>query len=416
MNDTTPPNDKQAEQAVLGAAMLLPAAAIPDDVLSLNGTDFYQPAHEWVWDAILELAARGAPADVITVAALLAERDQLKRLGGAPYLHTLVASPAAAVNASYYAAIVRDKAIRRNAITACQQSLQELYQSEDDAVTVLERAEERLAATPDTQTDDLGSMLSFQDFLRQSLPPEEWVIPGLLSRGDRLILTGNEGLGKTTLVRQIATCVAAGVQPFTGAVYPARTVLYVDCENPNRLMMNRFQAMADAIALHRREVLPGRLWIDRRPDGLDLVHNPAEVRWLRRRLEKVKPDVLVIGPIYKLHNGTERGEADETQARKLSATLDRLREEFDCALILEAHSPKGESGQTRPVTPIGSSLWLRWPEFGYGLRPVPRKDVPVVQAEKERLCEFVAWKKRDERDWPRHLMSSGSMPWVETVV
>lgn len=413
MFDHDPPHDVTAEQAVLGACLLL--GKVPDELETLQGPDFYRPAHEQVWHAITWLSQHGRPCDAVAVGNALTDQGVLAGVGGLPYLHTLMAATPVVANAGYYAEILRDKAIRRHGISASIANAQDFAQSVDDAVTVLDRAEARLSQAPIPQADDGTSLMTFAEFLSQDLPPEEWVIPGLLSQGDRLILTGNEGLGKTTLVRQMAVCIAAGVQPFTGATYQPRTVLYVDCENPNRLMINRFQAMADAIALHRRRVPEGNLWIDRQPDGLDLVHNPQAVRWLRRRLVATNPDVLVIGPIYKLHNGTQPGESDETQAKALSATLDRLREEFGCALILEAHSAKGEQGQTRPVTPIGSSLWLRWPEFGYGLRPVPRKDVPPAQAEQERLCEFVGWKKRDERAWPRHLMSSGSMPWVETV-
>src|SRR5690606_25833763 len=89
--DRMPPQDNVAEQSVLGS-MLLSKDAIADVVEAIRGTDFYRPAHEVIYDAILDLYGRGEPADPVTVAAELQRRGELQRVGGAPYLHTLSAS------------------------------------------------------------------------------------------------------------------------------------------------------------------------------------------------------------------------------------------------------------------------------------------------------------------------------------
>src|SRR4029450_4999998 len=91
LSDRTPPQDMEAEQCVLGA-MMMSKDAIADVVEALRGADFYRPAHEQVYDAILDLYGRGEPADAITVAAELTKRGEIGRVGGAPYLHTLLAS------------------------------------------------------------------------------------------------------------------------------------------------------------------------------------------------------------------------------------------------------------------------------------------------------------------------------------
>src|SRR3954447_20117695 len=116
-SDRTPPQDMEAEQSVLGA-MLMSKDAIADVVEVLRGTDFYRPAHELVYDAILDLYGRGEPADAITVAAELTRRGEIGRVGGAPYLHDLLASVSIAANAGYYAEIVREKAILRRLVDA----------------------------------------------------------------------------------------------------------------------------------------------------------------------------------------------------------------------------------------------------------------------------------------------------------
>jgi len=115
--DRTPPQDILAEQSVLGG-MLLSKDAIADVVETLRKNDFYRPAHETIFDAILDLYGRGEPADAVTVASELAKRGDLGRVGGAPYLHTLIASVPTAANAGYYARIVREQAVLRRLVEA----------------------------------------------------------------------------------------------------------------------------------------------------------------------------------------------------------------------------------------------------------------------------------------------------------
>ncbi|SDD35590.1 DnaB-like helicase N terminal domain-containing protein [Geodermatophilus telluris] len=115
--DRQPPQDVAAEQSVLGG-MLLSKDAIADVVEVLHGNDFYRPAHQVIFDCILDLYGRGEPADAITVAAELNRTDQLSKMGGAVYLHTLIASTPTAANAGYYAAIVAEQAVLRRLVEA----------------------------------------------------------------------------------------------------------------------------------------------------------------------------------------------------------------------------------------------------------------------------------------------------------
>jgi len=115
--DRTPPQDLEAERSVLGG-MMISKDAIADVIEQIRGTDFYRPAHEVVYDAIIDLYGRGEPADAITVADELTKRGEIGRIGGAPYLHTLIASVPTAANAGYYARIVRERAILRKLVEA----------------------------------------------------------------------------------------------------------------------------------------------------------------------------------------------------------------------------------------------------------------------------------------------------------
>ena len=225
----------------------------------------------------------------------------------------------------------------------------------------------------------------------------DWVVEGLLERGDRLILTGFEGLGKSTLIRQLAVCLAAGVHPFKHHAIPSVRVLMVDCENGERLTRRRLR---DLIATVEKSVPfeRDRLYVLVRPGGLDLT-DADDASWLFEQVTAFKPDVTFIGPLYQLHNENPN---DEQPARTVSRVLQDVAVRGHCALVTEAHAGKFEAQGGRSVRPIGASLWLRWPEFGYGLLPTSESSTVI----------FKPWRgPRDEREWPEKLEWSQPWPW-----
>ena len=122
--DRTPPQDVQAEQSVLGA-MLLSKDAIGDVTEIVRGRDFYLPKHEQIFEAILDLFGRGEPADAITVADELAKRGEIGKVGGHIYLHDLLSMVSIASNASFYAEIVKEKAVLRRLVEASIKAIRE---------------------------------------------------------------------------------------------------------------------------------------------------------------------------------------------------------------------------------------------------------------------------------------------------
>ncbi len=143
-----PPHDVAAEQCVLGG-MLLSKDAISDVIEAIRPVDHYRPAHQIVHEAILDLYARGEPADAITVANELSRRGELQRIGGAPYLHTLIASVPTAANAGYYAKIVRERAILRRLVEAGTRIVQMGYTGDADADDLVDRAQAEVYAVTD---------------------------------------------------------------------------------------------------------------------------------------------------------------------------------------------------------------------------------------------------------------------------
>ncbi len=151
----TPPQDVAAEQSVLGG-MLLSKDAIADVVEVLRGADFYRPAHELVYDSIIDLYGRGEPADAVTVSAELTKRGELGRIGGAAYLHTLLSSVPTAANAGYYARIVHERAVLRRLVQAGTKIVQLGYATDggdvDDLVNAAQA--EVYAVTEGRQSED----------------------------------------------------------------------------------------------------------------------------------------------------------------------------------------------------------------------------------------------------------------------
>ena len=148
-----PPHDVAAEQCVLGG-MLLSKDAISDVIEVIRPTDHYRPAHQLVHEAVLDLYARGEPADPITVANELTRRGELARIGGAPYLHTLIASVPTAANAGYYARIVRERAILRRLVEAGTRIVQFGYAGDGDADELVDRAQAEVYAVADRRTSE----------------------------------------------------------------------------------------------------------------------------------------------------------------------------------------------------------------------------------------------------------------------
>ncbi|HEU4913305.1 MAG TPA: replicative DNA helicase [Actinomycetes bacterium] len=149
----TPPQDLAAEQSVLGG-MLLSKDAIADVVEVVRGHDFYRPAHELVYEAILDLYGRGEPADAVTVSAELQKRGELGRVGGAPYLHTLLQSVPTAANAGYYARIVRETAVLRRLIEAGTKIVQLGYAGDGDADDIVDAAQAEVYSVTDKRTSE----------------------------------------------------------------------------------------------------------------------------------------------------------------------------------------------------------------------------------------------------------------------
>ncbi len=151
--ERVPPQDLDAEQSVLGG-MLLSKDAIADVVEILKGHDFYKPAHETIYQAILDVYAKGEPADPITIAAELTKRGEINKVGGAAYLHSLVQTVPTAANAEYYAEIVHERAVLRRLVEAGTRITQMGYAADGDVDEIVNSAQAEIYAVTEQRTSE----------------------------------------------------------------------------------------------------------------------------------------------------------------------------------------------------------------------------------------------------------------------
>lgn len=385
------------EADIVGTAMLDSRVVAS---VNLTGDQFDDPRLGAAWDALTVLQRTVRQPSPIAVA----ERCAKAGVRLDPSLLVELVGRGFAVDASFYAERITDAAARRDLGQRLDRARGQLAEGAelDQVLADIDRVRARTSRPHQTFTLD--------QFVDRELPPTEWVIPGLFAKGERLIITGAEGLGKSTLIRMLAVCAAVGYDPFQVHDIPAQKVLVVDVENPERIMIEEFRKLRDALA-EKNRFAGDNLHLHRAPEGLNLM-KPRDRLTLHTLCREHQPDLLVIGPIYKLYLGGSN-QREEDMARGVADTIDQLREDFGTAVILEHHSGHGTSGQRRSVRPVGSSLWLRWPEFGFGLEE-PEGDAGRKQSFRKRYVEVTPWRgHRADRPWPEALESGDSLPWWE---
>lgn len=373
-----PPHDLDAERALLGDLLVFTDHIAPAAALAPPGA-FHSPMHARICAALIDLSRDdNGPVDPPSVA-LAADVPN----------STLVTLMSVGTGAwRRHATRVATLAHLRNA-WADGAELRSAAQAEDLAAVDAIRA--RVAAEPTTVGRALAHQTLAALLADDSEPEYDWVIEGLLERTDRVLLTGPEGGGKSTLIRQMSVQAAAGIHPFTLAPIDPLRVLLIDLENSHRHVRRKVRSLD--LACHK--AAGDNLIITTHPAGLDLT-DPTDAAAFDQLISATQPDLVAGGPVYKLVGGDP---TEEGPAKVAAMLLDRLRVRHGFALVLETHQPHGEGGR-RPERPYGASLWKRWPEFGLHLA-----DNGAVRH----------WRgDRDERAWPAALQRGGEWPWTIT--
>ena len=367
----TMPHDDVAEQSVLGG-MLLSKDAIADVVESLRASDFYKPAHETIYEAILSLYGHGSPADAITVADELKKRGELTRVGGASYIHTLIASVPTAANAQYYAEIVKEHAIMRRLIEAGTKIAQLGYANETEVDTLVDQAQAEIYAVTDGNAKE--DYVSFSEALEETIneidansnrPDGVYGVPtdfiefdeltGGLHGGQMIVIAARPGVGKSTLALDIAR---------SAAIHHQMTTVFFSLEMSRTELAMRILSAEGKISMGRLKkgdldtegwtnlaTLQGR--IDSAPLFIDDSPNMTlmEIRAKCRRLKQRNDLKLVVLDYLQLMSSGKKVESRQQEVAEFSRSLKLLAKELDVPVIALSQLNRGSEQRTdkRPM-------------------------------------------------------------------
>lgn len=366
--DRQPPQDLTAEQSVLGG-MLLSKDAIADVVEVLRATDFYRPAHQAVYDCTLDLYGRGEPADPITVSAELERRGELGRVGGAPYLHTLIATVPTAANAGYYAEIVAEKAVLRRLVEAGTRIVQLGYHGADGAEVddVVDRAQAAVYEVTERRMSE--DYIALEDLLQPTMDEIDAIasrgghsagvptgfidldaVTNGLHAGQMCVVAARPGLGKSTLGLDFArSCsVTNGMSSVIFSLEMSRTEItmrLLSAEARIRLSDMRSGRMSDddwtRLARRMGEISEAPLFIDDSPNMTMM-----EIRAKARRLKQRNDLRLIVVDYLQLMSSGKRVESRQQEVSEFSRQLKLLAKELEVPLVAISQLNRGPEQRT----------------------------------------------------------------------
>ncbi len=369
--DRTPPQDNDAEQSVLGS-MLLSKDAIADVIEVVRAHDFYKPAHETIFDAMVDLYGRGEPVDPVTTAAELQRRGELGKIGGAPYLHTLSASVPIAANAGYYAEIVREKAILRRLVDAGTRIAQMGYAGEGLVDDVVDRAQQEvygvtdrrasedyapLSAIMESALDEIEA-ISNRDGEMVGVPTGFTDLDELtngLHPGQMVIIAARPAMGKSTLGLDI--CRAAAIHHnLTSVIFSLEMtrneitmrLLSAEARIPLNHMRNGHMNDEDWAKLARKmgEVSSAPLFIDDSPNMTMM-----EIRAKARRLKQRHDLRLIVIDYLQLMSSGKKVESRQLEVSEFSRQIKLLAKELEIPIIALSQLNRGaeQRADKRPM-------------------------------------------------------------------
>ena len=369
--DRTPPQDMAAEQSVLGA-MMISKDAIADVAEVVRGADFYRPSHEAIHDAIIDLYGRGEPADMVTVANELQRRGELQRIGGAPYLHTISASVPIAANASYYAEIVREKAILRRLVNAGTRIVQFGYAGEGDVDHLVDQAQAEVYQVTDKRSsEDYAPLSDIMDGVLdeiEAIGNREAGLYGVptgfadldeltngLHAGQMIIVAARPAVGKSTLALDL--CRAASIHNNLTSVFFSlemtrseitMRLLSAEAKVPLNHIRNGQLSEDDWTKLARKmgEVSSAPVFIDDSPNMTMM-----EIRAKARRLKQRHDLRLVVIDYMQLMTSGKKVESRQLEVSEFSRQIKLLAKELEVPIIALSQLNRGpeQRSDKRPM-------------------------------------------------------------------
>lgn len=371
LNDSLPPQNIEAEQAVLGAVFLSPDA-LADAMDFVEAKDFYRRAHQLLFQAMIDLNDDGEAIDVLTVNNRLEMNNQLDDVGGVAYIAELASSVPTAANVGYYAKLVAEKAVLRRVIAAATNIITQAKEQDEPVSDLLESAERQIMEVAENRTQsgfkEISKVLTDSLDEIDKLSQQDEDITGLatgykdfdhmtagLQPDNLIILAARPAVGKTAFALNIAQNIGTSTD---------KTIALFSLEMSAESLVNRMLCAEGSIsANHLRTgqldeqewanliVAVGALsktsiYIDDTP-GIKM----SEIRAKSRRLAKEKGDLgLIVIDYLQLIEGSNK-ESRQQEVSEISRQLKKLSKELSVPIIALSQLSRGveQRQDKRPV-------------------------------------------------------------------
>lgn len=361
--DRIPPQNIEAEQAVIGAIFLEPSALTLASELVMPD-DFYRAAHQKIYDCMLNLSDRGEPVDLVTVTSELANLKLLEEVGGVSYLSDVAGSVPTAANIEYYAKIVEEKSILRRLIRTATNIAQEGYSREDEVAGLLNEAEKQILEV--SQRKNSGVFQNIKDVLVktydniETLHNRKGEVTGIetgfteldkmtagFQRNDLIIIAARPSVGKTAFALNIAQNVATkareNVAIFSLEMGAEQLVMRMLCAegNINAQNLRTGQLTADdwsKLTMAMGSLSNAGIYIDDTP-GIRV----SEIRSKCRRLRQESGLGMILIDYLQLIQGSGRGGGENRQQEvsEISRSLKALARELEVPVIALSQLSRG---------------------------------------------------------------------------
>jgi len=370
--DRLPPQNLEAEQSVLGA-MMLSKDAMADVIETVRADDFYKPAHETIFDVTVKLYNSGNPVDALTVSAELQRDGSISRIGGAEYLHTLIAMVPSAASAGYYARLVREQSILRKLVEAGTRIAGMGYEADGSQVDdIVDSAQSEIFAVTERRNSEdylpIGDVMertideieasSARDGTMLGIPTgfrELDELTGGFQKGQMVVIAARPAIGKSTLGLDIcrAAAISAGKASVIFSLEMSReeiTKRLLSAESNVKLSKltkgpmgpNDWERLAQTAAT----ISKAPLFIDDSPN-MSLM----EIRAKCRRLKQQHDLQLVVIDYLQLMSSGRKVESRQQEVSEFSRALKLLAKEIEVPVIAISQLNRGaeQRGDKKPM-------------------------------------------------------------------
>ncbi len=372
LSSKVPPQNLEAEQALLGS-LLLEAATYDQVGDILKSEDFYKPAHQVLFQSIVDLHNKSQPVDLITVSNSLQQKGDLEAAGGTPYLVQLVNQTVSSANMMTYAQIVKDKSILRKVIHTSSEIIEKAY-AEDfvDVNNFLDQSEEKFYRMSEVKPSEglvgsesivKASLIQIEELYKRKA--EVTGISAGFSQMDKMtsgfhpgelcIIAARPSMGKTAFSLNIATHMA---------LREKKTVAYFSLEMSKESVMMRI--LASEARINMKDIRAGRIADNHWPKLIQTAGlisessfyiddtsgiSPLEVRARARRLKARKSLDIIVIDYLQLMDLKQKVESRERAVSEISRSLKALSKELQIPVVALAQLNRGVEGRTekRPM-------------------------------------------------------------------